>query len=133
MFSSVKTDLQHAGDKWTMGFIWKNDYIPHDFSECGEAVLRMEAFDKTGKSVLRFEERVNLKSVLSKNPVAHFQEGVKGHAFIYQDPPITHSASTSKDLSGGFIHVTGWVKPQYWSKDEELEQVHFEEIKIPLK
>lgn len=131
LFANARVKAIKSGAEWQVSLRWVNDYIPHDFSECGEAVARVEVYNSAGKKVHSFEERVNLKSYLSKNDVAHFQEGTLGHEFIYKDPPIEHKVMLRDELTGGKIKVYGLVKPQYWSKDAELEQVYFEEIKIP--
>ncbi len=130
VFHTIKTEAQYNGRYWQIDFEWANTTIPHAFSECGDAVARVEVVDKRGNVVKSFEKRVNMKSYLSKNEVAHFQEGEKGRNFGYNEPPIKHSVVTDKALEGGVIRVIGLVKPQYWSKDAELEEVYRHETPI---
>jgi hypothetical protein len=124
-------DVQFAlTDDKHLTFKWQNSYIPHDFSECGETVLKVTVFNAKGEKIDEFQEHLNMKSHLSQQKPEHFQHGVMGHTFKYKAPPITRKLSYKTSLINGTVHIEGWVKPQYWSNENELKKVMQKEFKL---
>ena len=77
------------------------------------------------------KERVNNKKNFENDKIRkHFQEGTEGNQFRYKQSGVEGNVDFTGDVSGGKIIVKGLVKPQFWSSDEELEQVYLKEIDI---
>lgn len=127
VFEDVSFEVK---DDNAIRFEWKNSYIPHDFSECGEAVLYVTIYDAQGKKVKKFKEYVNMKSHLSTQRPEHFQHGEMGHRFGFKDNPISRDLKFDRSITDGTVHIEGWVKPQYWSNEKELKQVFQKDIQL---
>lgn len=131
MFSSVKAIVKSSNGRKELNYSWINDYIPHQFSECGEAVLSIQIIDKNGKLIAERKERVNNKKNFEKDKIRkYFREGIEGNQFNYKQNGIEGNIPLNLDSSGGKIILKGLVKPQFWSSDEELKQVYLKEINI---
>ena len=78
-FSDVQFALNNANE---LHFQWQNSYIPHDFSECGEAILKVTIYNASGQKIDAFQEHLNMKSHLSTQSPEHFQHGVMGHTCL---------------------------------------------------
>jgi len=123
VFENITTEVVQKDGEWVLNFAWSNNYIPHDFSACGEAIVVTEVWSKSGAILAELTERANLKDEwLARDTAASLRDGIAGYHFLLNDAPLTNRVILKGDPSGGTIRIRGLIKPQYWSKEGELEE-----------
>lgn len=121
IFEDIKVTL--SGRR--LAFSWKNTRMPHDFSECGDALCIVRLVYKNGKKVKVLEHNLNRRNYFCErgNMPPHFSLGKSGNEFKYgafneQEVIIPRSP----DLVA--IEISGYTKPQYWSNEKEYSCVY---------
>lgn len=129
LFQSIEAKLIKEKGECFVEVSWINDFLPHDFSECGEAVLQIEVLNSRGIIEGNGEIRINRKRKMEALGPKHFTEGVAGFEFIYLGEPAKKRIKI-KSNTNLKINLVGCVKPQYWSADLELERIYSRSIKL---
>jgi hypothetical protein len=130
IFQSVDVKLISKGAEKYIQVEWPNNFLPHDFSECGELVLNIEVLNPHGKSIGSGQIRVNRKNKMQSLPSNHFREGQAGNEFIFGGKIASTQIKVNPKLTPYTVKIVGLVKPQYWSLDEELVEIYQSKLKL---
>ena len=130
VFQSVAAQLISKGAEKYVQVEWPNNFLPHDFSECGELVLNIEVCNPQGKSIGTGQIRINRKNKMQSLPSNHFREGQAGNEFIFGGKVASTQIKVDPKLASYTVKIVGLVKPQYWSLEEELVEIYRTELKL---
>lgn len=131
IFDCVNINILKGSNRTEMIFEWTNKIMPHGFSECGEAKCVVIAFYKGGNSKVLVQQYLNRKKFFDQFEVAsHFRIGVSGDQFEF-NKPIVQKVEVFNYQRIDSILVQGWVKPQYWSTEDEFILKHSKKLILP--
>lgn len=129
-FASITANVIRHEDKHALEVRWINNFIPHDYSECGDALAVVDVQDGNGTSLAKFTKRLNRLEAMKDLPAEHFGMGTPGSQFIFGASEPADTTLLNQDPTGGRILIEGLVKPQYWSTDKELLSVYADTIQL---
>lgn len=134
LFSDLYAKIKYTNKGQILFFHWGNNYIPHDFSVSGEAMVTVEVKNKKGELLMDFNENINrkekeqiIKEYKDKQDI-FFKMGKMGNPFNLSDKPIEREFPINKELQGGTIIITGFYKQLYWMDDIFFKEVYRKEI-----